>query len=79
MTVSHDYLLEKDQYLDRANLRPIETKEIHNIRAAVRFGRDWSLSAEAKNLTDNRIPDHWGYPLPGRTFFITLEWNSPGR
>ncbi len=31
------------------------------------------LTAEVKNLTDDQAPDFFGYPLPGRAFFVNLS------
>jgi len=37
-----------------------------------------SVSAEVSNVTDERIVDIEGYPLPGRTFFVTLLVQTGG-
>ena len=64
-----------ENYLDRANLFRVDERVILN--AGVMFerrGRDpgWSVSLEGKNLDDNRITDVAGYPMPGRSFFLTF-------
>ncbi len=41
-----------------------------------RVSRSWSLSLEGMNLEDTRAEDVLGFPLPGRTWLITLEWNG---
>ena len=32
-----------------------------------------ALSVELNNLTDSQVADLWGYPLPGRAFFLSLK------
>jgi outer membrane cobalamin receptor len=34
------------------------------------------LVASAANLTDSRVEDFPGYPLPGRSIFVSLGWSS---
>jgi outer membrane receptor protein involved in Fe transport len=34
------------------------------------------LVASAVDVGDSRVQDVPGYPLPGRSFFLTLEWSS---
>jgi outer membrane receptor protein involved in Fe transport len=36
---------------------------------------DWTLAFEAKNLTDNSVYDVEGFPLPGRSFSVSLIVN----
>jgi hypothetical protein len=31
------------------------------------------LSGEVKNITSDQAPDFFGYPLPGRAFFVNLS------
>jgi outer membrane receptor protein involved in Fe transport len=35
-----------------------------------------TVRASAYNLGNSRVQDFPGYPLPGRTFFLALEWSS---
>jgi iron complex outermembrane receptor protein len=62
-------------YLDRANMQAVPARIIHNAVL------EWctpapgvSVSFLARNLTDNRVSDVSGYPLPGRSFFTTLSY-----
>ncbi len=43
---------------------------------STRVGKNWSLSLEGMNLEDTRAEDVLGFPLPGRTWLLTLEWNG---
>ncbi|MBC8367207.1 TonB-dependent receptor [bacterium] len=40
------------------------------------ISKNWSLSLEGMNLEDTRAEDVLGFPLPGRTWLMTLEWNG---
>jgi len=62
-------------FLDRANMQEIPARRIHNV--IVRFDtplEGLSVTAEGRNLTDNRISDVQGFPLPGRTLYATLSY-----
>lgn len=64
-------------YLDRANFNQVSARSIHNFGLSlplpIKGGR---MTVEAKNMTDDRVADAIGYPLPGRSFFISIEWKS---
>ena len=57
-------------FLDRANLRPLHSRVVHNVGVEFGLFRSTRLSFEVKNLTGNQVEDVWGYPLPGRGFFV---------
>jgi outer membrane cobalamin receptor len=62
-------------YLNPANHKSVPARDIHNISAQWRpFANGVSLSAEARNISDNQISDVNGFPLPGRSMFITLGY-----
>ncbi len=60
-------------YLDRANLRKIDSRTFQNA------GFSWSptkhivCTFEVKNISDRHSEDVAGYPLPGRSFFGSIE------
>ncbi len=67
-----DYI--SQNFLDRANFRPVNHRLLHNIRLTLTpLGKRLKLTFEAKNLTDNQVGDFRGFPLPGRSFFRTVE------
>lgn len=67
-----DYI--SQNFLDRANLRPVNNRLLHNISLTLTpLGKHLKLTFEAKNLTDNQVGDFRGFPLPGRSFFGTVE------
>jgi iron complex outermembrane receptor protein len=63
-----------DNFLDRANAFVVDSRLLHNVSVTVLpFGKTLKLTVEAKNITDNQIEDFRGFPLPGRSFFGTVE------
>jgi iron complex outermembrane receptor protein len=73
--VWHEYHFEGDSYRDRANLPEnlSPASHVHNVGVTWRAVRGLlTVSAEARNVADERLVDVEGYPLPGRTFFLTL-------
>ena len=64
-------------YLDRANLVPSGERKIHDLLLVLRSpAHGISLSLEGRNLTDERIYDVSGFPLPGRTLFATIGYSN---
>jgi iron complex outermembrane receptor protein len=62
-------------FLDRANLQRTPARSIHNALVRMNMPIDGlSLSFEGRNLADNRISDVSGFPLPGRSFYATLQY-----
>jgi iron complex outermembrane receptor protein len=62
-------------YLDPANMQDIPARNLHNVVL------QWftplpgfSVTAEARNVTDDRAADVSGFPLPGRSFYTTLSY-----
>jgi outer membrane cobalamin receptor len=67
-----DYIAQN--FLDRANVFVVDSRLLHNLSLSVLpLGKRLKLTFEAKNITDNRIADFRGFPLPGRAFFGTVE------
>ncbi len=75
--VAYEFQWMGPNYLDPANLSLVPGREIHG--AAVRWNaldERLVLSAEGRNLTNNQISDVNGFPLPGRSFFVTVAFQS---
>jgi outer membrane receptor protein involved in Fe transport len=61
-------------FLDRANAFKVDHRLLHNLSLTVLpFGKRLKLTFEVKNLTANQIADFRGFPLPGRSYFGTVE------
>jgi iron complex outermembrane receptor protein len=55
---------------------PIPARALVGAGAALERPRSGlRLAASLLNATDSRVQDVPGYPLPGRSFFVTLEWS----
>ncbi len=69
----HEIEFIDESWLDRANIKKIDRRTFQNA------GISWSpvkqivFTFEVKNITDRHSEDVIGYPLPGRTFFGTLD------
>ena len=67
------------QFLDTYNTQSAPAAFVMNAGAFVRLFRhpEVRLTAEVKNLLDDRtLQDGFGYPLPSRTFLVTLQLGS---
>jgi iron complex outermembrane receptor protein len=61
-------------FLDRANAFVVDSRALHNVGLTLLpFGKTLKFTFEVKNITDNRLADVRGFPLPGRSFFGTVE------
>ncbi len=71
----YDYSFTDQNFHDPYNKVPIEKRIIHNIGLKVMYPR-WQVlkfTVEAKNLSDNQVADLWGYPLPGRSYYVIIN------
>jgi iron complex outermembrane receptor protein len=67
----YEWSRDSGNYLDRANTRPVPTRNMANAGLTVRSG-EFTASFEVKNIGDDQISDVAGFPLPGRAFYFTL-------
>ncbi len=66
-------------YLDKANMEKVPGREIHNLTVFLTpFSGPVRLSFEGRNLTGDQISDISGFPLPGRSFYVTLKLSNRG-
>ena len=72
----YEFERESRHFLDRANLRPVAARATHGSSLALRLAA-FELTVEVRNISDNQIADLWGYPLPGRAYFIHLATGTP--
>ncbi|GAB4303770.1 MAG: TonB-dependent receptor [Myxococcota bacterium] len=70
---SYEFTYASQSFADRANLTPVPSRIIQNLNLTVALHSNISLSASIKNLTDERITDYEGFPLPGRSAYISLK------
>ncbi len=69
----YEFLYASGLYYDTANLLPAPIKREHNAGATL-FIKDFSLTAEVKNIGNKNYEDFNGYPQPGRSFWLTLRY-----
>ena len=73
--VFHEFHYLSGNYLDRANRQPVPARRLHNLGAGTSLARGrLRLTAEVRNLTDDRVQDVAAYPLPGRSYALTAEF-----
>lgn len=53
----------------------LDAKVIHSLGFRFDLPGRVGVSAEAENLTDVHAQDRWGYPKPGRGYYLTLSWD----
>jgi len=73
--VHYDLNRESRHFLDRANLRPVASRIFHGLGGSFLLRKRAAVSLEVRNLTSDRVADLWGYPLPGRSYFISVRQN----
>ncbi len=73
LEVFHEFSWTAGNYLDAANFEKAESREIHNVGLRIRVRPCLSVTAEAKNLTDEQVADALGFPLPGRSYYVTVS------
>ncbi len=61
-------------FLDPANLEAVDDRVLVSAGFKVRVLDGITLAFDARNLADDRVTDVIGYPLPGRSFFGSVEW-----
>jgi iron complex outermembrane receptor protein len=78
--ISYEANVIADNFLDRANVRRVSSRVLHDVAVSVELPVSaLRLTVEGKNLGDDQTRDVLGFPLPGRSFFVTLAWNFGGR
>ena len=70
-----EFSRESQHFLDRANLRTVPVRALYNLGGTVPLVEDIALSWELRNLTDNQVADLWGYPLPGRSYGVSVQYD----
>jgi len=69
-----EYLADKEMYYDTANLLEAEDKEEINLGLSYLFKDRLRIGVEARNIQNNYSEDFYRYPLPGRSYFVSLKY-----
>lgn len=68
-----EYLNEKGLYYDSANLLEAKDKREINVGASVAY-RSLTVTVEVKNVGDEQYEDFNGYPMPGRSGYLMVQY-----
>ena len=70
-----DVAAQSESFLDQANFQRLDGRALigAGVRAEIAGGVAASLAAA--NVTNLRAADLYGYPMPGRSFFLSLDWS----
>lgn len=71
----YSYDFTAQNFLDQANQLPTRSRSVHNAGISSRLTKFVSMTFEVKNLNDSTIEDIFGFPLPGRSYFLTINGN----
>lgn len=66
--IFYEYNYLSSNYINAANMDEVDSRNIHNLGLTLYPLEDFSLTLEAKNISDQQISDVLGYPLPGRSY-----------
>ncbi|HEB99199.1 MAG TPA: TonB-dependent vitamin B12 receptor [Thiotrichales bacterium] len=64
------------RYDDLANTRPLAGYGLVHLRGEYRLDKGWRLQGKVENLFDKDYETAAYYNQPGRSFYLTLRWNS---
>ena len=68
-----------EDYMDRANRLRVAARSFTGASIGARLFPGTRVVFEAKNLANVRVADVAGFPLPGRSFFLSCEWDGIAR
>jgi len=74
--LNYDVNIENRHFIDRANLRNVAGRVLHDLRLTIPTKASATFIIEICNLSNNQTADLWAYPLPGRSFFLTLNFDK---
>ncbi len=65
-----------NDFLNRANTRQVASRVLHGVGLEVTppFLPRLRITGEVRNAGDDRTADVFGFPLPGRSFFVTVSY-----
>lgn len=73
--VYFDVSLIGDNFRDQFENDRVPARQLYGLGVSVTpFDRKLTMTFEVKNLTDDRTRDFAGFPLPGRSFFGTVQY-----
>ncbi|NNE10292.1 MAG: TonB-dependent receptor, partial [Gemmatimonadetes bacterium] len=78
-TFGYDVLYADTFYRDRANSpeNRADSRTLHNAGVRWQQWRSVAFDFDMRNLTDDTSYDVYGYPMPGRSFYMTMTLDAP--
>lgn len=73
LRASADALYVGADYLDRYNLQPVASRALFGASFSVLPSRRMRVTFEGKNLGNRLVQDVGGYPLPGRSLYVSCQ------
>ena len=73
VSMNYEVSAESRHFYDRTNKRPAPRRIVHSLGGHGLINGNTELSWEIRNLTANQVVDLWGYPLPGRSYFVAVK------
>jgi len=66
-------------FLDQSNDRKVAAYTTHGLALSLEWPHESALAIklEADNLSNRRVEDRLGFPLPGRAFYLTVSYARP--
>ena len=73
--LSYEFEFRGRRFFDESNLLRVPSQTVHNVSVTWKpKGLDFKLALEADNIGDDQVSDQLGFPVPGRSFFLTLSY-----
>jgi outer membrane cobalamin receptor len=70
-----DITAQSESFVDQANFQRVERRALIGAGVRGEIAGGVAATVSAANLTNARVDDNYGYPLPGRAFFLSLDWS----
>jgi iron complex outermembrane receptor protein len=69
-----DVAAQSRSFLDQGNRQPLSGRVLVGAGVRAEIAGGVAASVAGANLTNLRIDDMYGYPMPGRSLFLSLDW-----
>ncbi|HLL23082.1 MAG TPA: TonB-dependent receptor, partial [Kofleriaceae bacterium] len=70
-----DVTAQSASFLDQANFQRIEGRALVGAGVRSELAGKLAMTLAGANLTNRRVDDVYGFPMPGRSFFLSLDWS----
>ncbi|MDQ3335948.1 MAG: TonB-dependent receptor [Myxococcota bacterium] len=70
-----DVTAQSSSFLDQANFQRMEGRALIGAGVRGEIAGGVAATVSAANLTNLHVDDLYGYPMPGRSFFLSLDWS----